>query len=155
MSERVTASSRAAQRRALSRLGLIGLIVLLLAGIAVTQRALRARHTVQRAERPEAVVTGERIRVQVLNATTTRGLARRATLHLRDRGFDVVEVGTANLQIDSTLVLDRSGHPDWAKRVAAVMGGARVEARPDSSRYLDVTVLIGRSWRPPAEPFYP
>jgi hypothetical protein len=30
-----------------------------------------------------------------------------------------------------------------------------VESRPDSSRYLDVTVLIGSSWRPPAEPFYP
>lgn len=141
--------------RAVSRLALIAFVVLLLGAVAVTQYAMRARHTVQRAERPETVVTGERIRVQVLNATTTRGLARRATLHLRDRGFDVVEVGTANLQIDSTLVLDRSGHPDWAKRVAEAMGGARVEARPDTSRYLDVTVLIGRSWRAPAEPFYP
>jgi hypothetical protein len=74
---------------------------------------------------------------------------------LRDRGFDVLETGTAPDQLDSTLVLDRSGHPDWAKRVAAALGGARVEARPDSSRYLDVTVLLGRSWRPPTQPFYP
>ena len=37
---------------------------------------------------------GVRIRVQVLNATKTRGLARRATMLLRDRGFDVVEMGT-------------------------------------------------------------
>jgi hypothetical protein len=98
---------------------------------------------------------GQRIRVQVLNATTTRGLARRATMHLRDRGFDVVEMGTSGDQLDSTLVLDRSGHPEWAKRVADALGGARVEARPDSSRYLDVTVILGRSWRAPAEPFYP
>jgi hypothetical protein len=98
---------------------------------------------------------GRRIRVQVLNATPTRGLARRATMLLRDRGFDVVEIGTAGEQLDSSLVLDRSGHPDWAQRVADALGGARVETRPDSSRYLDVTVLLGRTWRPPAEPFYP
>ena len=98
-----------------------------------------------------------RVRVQVLNATTTRGLARRATELLRDRGFDVVDVGTtpAREQGDSTFVLDRSGHPDWARRVAAAMGGARVISRPDSSRYLDVTVLVGASWRPPAQPFHP
>ncbi|HEX8241906.1 MAG TPA: LytR C-terminal domain-containing protein, partial [Longimicrobium sp.] len=36
-----------------------------------------------------------RVRVQVLNATPTHGLARRATDVLRDRGFDVVETGNA------------------------------------------------------------
>ena len=98
---------------------------------------------------------GVRIRVQVLNATRVRGLARRATLHLRDRGFDVVEVGTTQPSRDSTLVLDRSNHPEWAALVAKALGAARVESRPDTSRYLDVTVLLGGSWRPPAEPFYP
>jgi hypothetical protein len=96
-----------------------------------------------------------RIRVEVINTTRARGLARRATMHLRDRGFDVVETGTQSKTLDSTLVLDRSGHPEWARLVASALGGARVEARPDSSRYLDVTVLLGTSWRPPAEPFYP
>ena len=99
--------------------------------------------------------TGVRIKVQVLNATRTRGLARRATMHLRDRGFDVVDVGTDPNGRDSVLVLDRSGHPEWAKLVARALGGGQVLSRPDTSRYLDVTVLLGGSWRPPAEPFYP
>ena len=98
---------------------------------------------------------GVRIKVQVLNATRTRGLARRATMHLRDRGFDVVDVGTDPNARDSVLVLDRSGHPEWAKLVARALGGGQVLSRPDTSRYLDVTVLLGGSWRPPAEPFYP
>ncbi|MFN2566212.1 MAG: LytR C-terminal domain-containing protein [Gemmatimonadaceae bacterium] len=98
---------------------------------------------------------GVRIRVQVLNATPTRGLARRATVFLRDRGFDVVDVATAPHARDSTLVLDRSGHPSWAELVARALGGARVESRPDSSRYLDVTVFVARDWTPPSEPFYP
>ena len=98
---------------------------------------------------------GVRVRVQVLNATRVRGLARRATMHLRDRGFDVVELGTTQPARDSTLVLDRSNHPEWAALVAKALGATRVESRPDTSRYLDVTVLLGDAWRPPAEPFYP
>src|SRR5207244_11943187 len=88
-----------------------------------------------------------RVRVQVLNATRTRGLARRAMLYLRDQGFDVVEVGTTSAMLDTTLVLDRSRHPEWARNVATSLGAARVESRPDTSRYLDVTVLVGSSWR--------
>ena len=97
-----------------------------------------------------------RIKVEILNATVVRGLARRATMHLRDRGFDVVFTGGTDERRDSTLVLDRSRHPDWALAVARALGtGARVESRPDTSRYLDVTVLLGAAWRPPAQPFYP
>jgi len=130
-------------------------LALVAAGVIAT-RSMRARSEPKRAAPPDASAPqGERVRVQVLNATTVRGLARRATMHLRDRGFDVVEMGTSPDQRDSTLVLDRSNHPEWARRVADAFGGARVEARPDSSRYLDVTVLVGRTWRPPAEPFHP
>ena len=96
-----------------------------------------------------------RIRVQVLNTTRTRGLARQATRLLRRRGFDVVEMGTTGPTLDSTLVLDRSGHPEWAALVGQGLGAARVVARPDSSRYLDVTVLLGRLWRPPPQPLDP
>jgi len=98
---------------------------------------------------------GVRIRVQVLNATTTRGLARRATMLLRDRGFDVVENGTLSQLRDTTLVLDLSGHPEWANRIAQIFAPARVTARADSSRYLDIAVVIGSTWRPPSQPFYP
>ena len=97
---------------------------------------------------------GTRIKVEVLNATTTKGLARRATLFLRDRGFDVVAIGTAREQRETTLVIDRSKHPAWAQLVANAMG-ATVTSRPDSSRYVDATVLVGGNWRPPSEPFYP
>ncbi len=98
---------------------------------------------------------GVRVRVQVLNGTRVRGLARRATILLRDRGFDVVETGTSSGQADTTLVLDLSGHPEWAKRVASLFPPARVQARSDSSRYLDIAVVIGSSWRPPAEALHP
>ena len=96
-----------------------------------------------------------RIKVEVLNASGQRGLARRATFALRDAGFDVVRFANDPERRDSTLVLVRSGNEDWANLVARALGGARVEARPDSSRYLDVTVLLGADWRPPSKPFHP
>lgn len=106
--------------------------------------------------KPERLVPDSlRIRVEVLNATTTRGLARRATFHLRDLGFDVVGSGNSAERLDSTLVLVRSGRLDWGELAAKAMGGARVEARPDTSRYLDLTILIGAAWRPPPESLHP
>jgi len=97
---------------------------------------------------------GVRIKVEVLNATTTRGLARKATDFLRDRGFDVVGSGNDTQPRAKTVVYDRSSHPDWARLVGLAMN-APVVSRPDSSRYLDVTVLIGADWRPPPLPFHP
>jgi len=132
------------------------LLVIVLSAGAVVMHARRAPSPLLAAldEAPHAP-PGVRIRVQVLNTTATKGLARRATRLLRDRGFDVVEIGTIAPTMDTTLVLDLSGHPAWADAVAKVMAPARTKARADSSRYLDVTVLIGSSWRPPAQPLYP
>ena len=144
------------RRRLIRRTAAAIALLVLVGGVAVALRdpTTRAPQAVRQRVDAEAPA-GVRIRVEVLNATRVRGLARRATMHLRDRGFDVVHVGTSRDARDSTLVLDRSGHSDWAQLVARALGGARVERAPDSSRYLDVTVLVGAAWRPPAEPFYP
>jgi hypothetical protein len=100
-----------------------------------------------------------RVRVEVINTTKVHGLAHRATRYLRDQGFDVVSEGTIVAPNDTTVVLDRSGHRAWAASISHVLqlGGSpvRVESRPDSSRYVDVTVLLGALWRPPPQAFNP
>jgi hypothetical protein len=101
------------------------------------------------------VPEGTRIKVEILNATDTRGLARLATFAMRDAGFDVVYFGNTNERHDSTVVRDRSGHADWAELARSAMAPARTETRADSGRLVDLTVLIGARWRPPAEPFRP
>jgi hypothetical protein len=130
-------------------------IVTAVVAVTATATSLTARRAPLHREMGPAERAEQRVRVQVLNTTKTRGLGRRAMLYLRDQGFDVVEVGTTTPTLDTTVVLDRSRHPTWANEVASSLGVARVESRPDTSRYLDITVLIGSSWRPPAEPFYP
>ena len=103
------------------------------------------------AQAPDSV----RVRVQVLNATNITGLARRATMVLRDHGYDVVETGNTKGPLDTTIVLDLTGHPEWAQRIAKLVAPARVQARRDTSRYLDIAVVLGTMWRPPSQPFYP
>lgn len=140
---------------------LVGAVLLIVVVIGawgtVRRRRAGASAEAPRAATPKGARAPDsvRVRVQVLNATAVTGLARRATMVLRDHGFDVVETGNTKGPLDTTLVLDLSGHPDWAQRVAAVMAPARVQTRRDTSRYLDVAVVIGTTWRPPSEPFYP
>jgi hypothetical protein len=139
-----------------ARIAVVALIAVMLIGGGTIVGMRRQRAPVTPA--PPAALRappGVRIRIQVLNGTKVRGLARRATMLLRDRGFDVVETGTVTSDTDTTVVLNLSGHADWATTVARLFHPARVEARSDSSRYLDIAVVLGTSWRPPSEPFYP
>ncbi len=146
------------ERSALSRHWIIlGVATLMAIGTTAVAISRARRPQLPHVATRDGIVApqGVRIRVQVLNGTRVRGLARRATVALRDRGFDVVETGTTAAQTDTTLILDLSGHPEWAKRVASLFAPARIQARADSSRYLDIAVVVGSSWRPPPEALNP
>jgi len=150
--------TRAARRWVVA--AVVALAVAAVAGFAVRQYMAREGGPLIAQELPPVDPAarppeGVRIRVQVLNASGVRGQARRATMELRDRGFDVVEIGNASERRDSTLVLSRAGEADWAERVARALGGVPVEVRPDSSHYLEVSVLLGGDWSPPPGPFRP
>jgi hypothetical protein len=99
--------------------------------------------------------TGERIVVEVLNASGVPGQARRATFLLRDRGYDVVGWGNDRTRRDGTVIEDHTGRPEAAERLARILGGAAIERGAPTSRYLDLTVRLGSAWRPPAQPFHP
>jgi len=142
------------RRRRYGRIILVILILCVVGLIAWLGINAFSEPTVHYAPDDARAPEGTRIKIEVLNATKTKGLARRATLYLRERGFDVVGSGNVTEQRATTIVYDRSSHPDWARLVARAMN-APVVARPDSSRYLDVTVLIGADWRPPPLPFHP
>lgn len=117
---------------------------------------VRAPATPRQVDRVARLVPDStRVKVEVLNATDTRGLARRAMFDLRDAGFDVVYYGNTSERADSTVVRDRSGHGAWAALAAKAMHGATIEESPDSSHFLDLTILVGRNWTPAREPLYP
>jgi len=90
------------------------------------------------------------IQLDVRNGTGVPGLAQKVTSYLRSKGFDVVEIGnTDSLGLEKTVVLDRSGNTDAARRVASALGldDSRVLVRIDRTLYLDVSVYIGTDLR--------
>lgn len=90
---------------------------------------------------------GERVRVEVLNGAGISGLARDVTRELRDAGFDVVFFGNApGGRRDTTIVVDRVGDPRHAHRVAGALGVGVVRSEPDTTLYLEATVILGRDW---------
>ena len=97
----------------------------------------------------------ERLRVEVLNAGGTPGLAQRATGLLRDVGVDVVNWGNDAQFSDSvSRVVDRVGDTLLARRVADALGIEHVLSEVDSARLVEATVKLGPSWSfdPPAPP---
>lgn len=98
----------------------------------------------------------ERIRVEVLNASGIPGLARGATARLRDAGFDVVFFGNGRgFAPDSSLVLDRVGRRELAEEIARRLDIPRVLSQPDTTLYLDVTVVLGKDYPNPPPPREP
>jgi hypothetical protein len=99
---------------------------------------------------------GLRVVVRVVNASGVRGLGRRATLLLRDFGYDVVDYDTdRNGEVAATDIIVHTGHEEWGRRVARALGTGTVSSRADTSRYVDLTVRLGRDWQPPPEPLRP
>jgi hypothetical protein len=122
-------------------------------GRADDQRPVPAP-TADDAPQPMAV-PDSRVRVQVLNGSSTPGLARLATDQLRDAGYDVVSMGNARSPVKTSVVLDRAGKREIAEGVARALGITRIETRVDTALYLEVTVVLGpdfKNKRRPEEP---
>ena len=87
---------------------------------------------------------GPAITVEVLNANGRAGDARIGTRLLRQAGIDGVYFGNAaQAGLDSTRIIVRRGQVKVGERVRSALGTGRVEVQLDSTRLLDVSVLLG------------
>ncbi|HET9386888.1 MAG TPA: LytR C-terminal domain-containing protein [Gemmatimonadales bacterium] len=90
------------------------------------------------------------ITVEVLNASGRAGDARSGTRLLRREGIDVVYFGNADSgTLDSTRIIVRRGSAKVGQQVRAALGLGRVEIDLDSTKLLDVSVLLGADFAPP------
>jgi len=101
---------------------------------------------------------GERVMVEVLNASGKPGLARTATRVLREAGVDVVFYGNAPTSLgtlDSTRILVRRGSASIGERVRQALRTGTILLQRDSTRLLDASVLLGADFAPPRSEFHP
>ena len=100
---------------------------------------------------------GDRVTVEVLNASGQAGVARNGVRVLRRAGIDVVGFGNAPAAIgrlDSTRIVVRRGDAAVGERVREALGIGRVVYDPDTTLLLDVSVFLGADFRPRPE-FHP
>lgn len=125
-----------------------GLSVLVLL-YALATRILFTGPTPQRPASDSSELVGSIIQVEVRNGAGVDHLAERTTQYLRDRGFDVVEVGNhSSFDQDRSVVIDRIGNPEAARTVAEALGipTTRVQQEIRRQYYLDASVIIGHDY---------
>ncbi len=89
------------------------------------------------------------ITVEVLNGTRTAGLANRARDLFQSYDLQVMAPNNAdNDQYLNTVVLDRKGNLDNAKKVADIIHATRIFSKPDPQvdQAVDVTVILGKDF---------
>lgn len=131
----------------------IGLAWALGTAIGVVGMAYFAIHTASRdpVESRTLPAPAERVTVEILNGGGVPGAAQRATEIARTAGYDVVYFGNAaSFDHETSEVVERVRRADFAEGVAAVLGIDIVRSDPDPDRYVDLSVILGRDWRPPA-----
>jgi len=99
---------------------------------------------------------GPAVTVEVLNASGKSGLARTGTRLLRSSGIDVVNYFTAPGDVgtlDSTRILVRRGSQSAGEAVRKALKLGTVILKADSTRLVDVSVLLGADFaaRAPVE----
>lgn len=87
------------------------------------------------------------ISLEILNGTGVTGLARRTQDLMQGFGFNVVHVGNAETnEVEHTLVIDRTGNPAFAQRVAGIIQADRVVTDRAAESAAAVTLVLGRDF---------
>ena len=89
------------------------------------------------------------ITVEILNGTKTVGLANRARDVFQSYDMEVMAPNNAdNDQYSNTVVLDRKGSIETAKKVADIIHCTRIFSKPDPNmdQAVDVTVILGKDF---------
>jgi len=123
-------------------------------GVAVLLYAFASRtvFTGPSPERPASdtsELVGQIIQVEIRNGAGVDHLAERTTQYLRDRGFDVVDVGNySSFDQERSIVIDRVGNPEAARNVAEALGipPSRVQQEIRPEYYLDASVILGHDY---------
>lgn len=131
----------------------LDIIIFLLLGIIILMswsiyNKFRGEEPVEIKEQTEQPAS-EIIQVEVLNGCGVSGVADRFTDYLRDRKFDVVNIGNyITFDVMETMVIDRIGNLTNAKKVAEALGikPGRAFSQLNSDYFLDVSIIIGKDY---------
>jgi hypothetical protein len=91
----------------------------------------------------------ETIKVEVLNGCGVSGLADELTDYLREKGFDVVNLGNyRSFEIENSIVIDRTGKLFKAHLASNSIGlkDSNIIQQLNREYLLDVTIILGKDY---------
>jgi len=88
------------------------------------------------------------LKVEVLNGTGMSGLANKLAEALRQKGFQVVNVGNADsFNYQETQILDRTeGKQQLVQQIARMVGTSRLQQASKETATTDLTIIIGKNF---------
>ncbi|MGH7594047.1 MAG: hypothetical protein ACRELE_09400 [Gemmatimonadales bacterium] len=125
-------------------------VTMLLLALAAC-RARRGNAAPRMAGSPATTDLPHHVSVEVLNSGGNIGAARVGMVRLRLARLDVVGFGNADSAMSGRIrnqVLVRRGDTTGVGRVIEAIGDADVIDAPDSTRLVDLTVLLGKAFLP-------
>ncbi|MBK8397558.1 MAG: LCP family protein [Leptospiraceae bacterium] len=97
--------------------------------------------------RSEDFADGEFARIEILNGTEINGLAKRVKSALNEKRIKVLSTDNGwALNQETTVIIDRSGNPEYAYKVAEVLGTKNIKHIIDKEVGLDTTILLGEDF---------
>lgn len=97
--------------------------------------------------RSEDFADGEFARTEVLNGTEINGLAKSVKSLLNDKRIKVLSTDNAwTLNQENTIIIDRSGNPEYSYKIADVLGVKGIKHIIDKEVGLDTTIILGEDF---------
>ena len=82
-----------------------------------------------------------------MNGTEINGLAKRVKSALNEKRIKVLSTDNAwSLDHENTVIIDRSGNPEYAYKIAEVLGTKNIKHIIDKEVGLDTTILLGEDF---------
>lgn len=153
MKGKISSSSKnktARKPTSISNIILVTLIIFLSAVVVFLSYSLYLKiQNISQSKNKSKEVASAIIQVEVLNGCGVEGVAAKFTSYLREKNFDVVQVGNYRSDnIDETIVIDRIGNRANAEKLAEVLGIEKknIIQQLNKDYFLDATLVIGKDY---------
>lgn len=135
----------------ISNIILITLIIFLSAVVVFLSYSLylKIQNISQNDHKSKQSVASDIIQVEVLNGCGVEGVAGKFANYLRDKNFDVVQVGNyRSTNIEESILIDRIGNRANVEKLAEELGinKKNIIQQINKDYFLDATLVIGKDY---------
>lgn len=135
----------------ISNIILITLIIFLSAVVVFLSYSLylKIKNISQNDHKSKQSVASDIIQVEVLNGCGVEGVAGKFANYLRDKNFDVVQVGNyRSTNIEESILIDRIGNRANVEKLAEELGinKKNIIQQINKDYFLDATLVIGKDY---------